>query len=100
MKRRLVFLLLVLGLISVDAIRGQSPAPVIIMQPATPAPAVAAKPANATSAASDDQAAILQQLQQMQSDNAATMKKQEAALATLDELQKAAEELKIFSKRG
>ena len=32
--------------------------------------------------------------------NEATIKKQEAALALLDELQKAAEELKIFSKRG
>jgi hypothetical protein len=36
----------------------------------------------------------------MQATNAATIKKQEAALATLDELQKAAEEIKIFSKRG
>ena len=36
----------------------------------------------------------------MQAVNDATIKKQEAALATLDELQKAAEEIKIFSKRG
>jgi len=36
----------------------------------------------------------------METTNAETLKKQEAALATIDELQKAAEELKIFSKRG
>ena len=32
--------------------------------------------------------------------NAETLKKQEATLATLDELEKAAEEIKMFSKRG
>ena len=42
----------------------------------------------------------LQLLQEMQVTNDATIKKQEAALATLDELQKAAPEIKIFSKRG
>ena len=36
----------------------------------------------------------------MQATNAATIKKQEAALAVLDELEQAANELKIFSKRG
>ena len=43
---------------------------------------------------------MLQSLQAMQILDEATIKKQEAALATLEELQKAAEELKIFSKRG
>jgi hypothetical protein len=36
----------------------------------------------------------------MEAANADVLKKQQATLATLDELQKAAEELKIFSKRG
>ncbi len=39
-------------------------------------------------------------LQQMKETNAETLKKQEAALQQLDEIQKAAEQLKIFSKRG
>ena len=43
---------------------------------------------------------MLQDLQAMQAKNEETIKKQEAALATLDELQKAVEELKVFSKRG
>jgi hypothetical protein len=36
----------------------------------------------------------------MKATNAATIKKQQATLEMLDELQKAADELKIFSKRG
>ena len=39
-------------------------------------------------------------LQEMKAANDATLKAQTAELAVLDELQKAAEELKIFSKRG
>jgi len=39
-------------------------------------------------------------LQEMKAANDATLKAQAAELAVLDELQKAAEELKIFSKRG
>ena len=76
---------------------GQTPAPVII-QAATPIPAVVAKPAAAEPGS--DTKTTLQLLREMQATNAATIKKQEAALATLDELQKAADELKIFSKRG
>jgi ethanolamine utilization microcompartment shell protein EutS len=76
--------------------RGQTSVP-IILQAATPGPAVVAKSAAAPEI---DLKATLQLLQDMQATNAATIKKQEAALAALDELQKAADELKIFSKRG
>jgi len=55
-------------------------------------------PAPATTAAESKE--MLQLLQEMQATNAATIKKQEAALQTLDALQKAAEEIKIYSKRG
>lgn len=76
---------------------GQTPAPVIL-QAVTPGSAVAAQPAAA--APESETKTTLQLLQEMQTTNAATIRKQEAALATLDELQKAAEEIKIFSKRG
>jgi hypothetical protein len=76
--------------------RGQTSVP-IVLQAASPAPAVVAKSAAAPEI---DLKATLQLLQDMQATNAATIKKQEAALAALDELQKAADELKIFSKRG
>jgi hypothetical protein len=76
--------------------RGQTSVAVTI-QAATPAPAIVAKPA---AVPETDLKATLQLLLDMEATNAATIKKQEAALATLDELQKAADELKIFSKRG
>jgi hypothetical protein len=79
--------------------RAQSPVPVII-QAATPAPAGAALEPATSASAQPDSKAMLQLLQEMQATNAATIKKQEAALETLDALQKAAEEIKIFSKRG
>lgn len=75
---------------------GQTPAPIII-QAATPVPALA-PPVAATQVQSTQ--STLQLLQELLTTNAATISKQEAALATLDELQKAAEEIKIFSKRG
>jgi len=68
-----------------------------ILQAASPAPAVVAKSAAAPEI---DLKATLQLLQDMQATNAATIKKQEAALAVLDALEQAANELKIFSKRG
>ena len=55
---------------------------------------------NLAAAPEIDLKATLQRLQDMQATNAATIKKQEAALAVLDELEQAANELKIFSKRG
>jgi hypothetical protein len=39
-------------------------------------------------------------LQQMKVANEDILKKQEATLQRLDEIQKAAEQLKVFSKRG
>ena len=80
--------------LSVDA---QSP---VVVQAADAAPANPAAAASAASAPASDSKSMLQSLQAMQILNEATIKKQEAALATLDELQKAAEELKVFSKRG
>jgi hypothetical protein len=96
-RHLLISCALIFSGLSLMSSEGQTPAPVII-QAATPIPAVVAKPA-ATEPASETKT-TLQLLQEMQATNAATIKKQEAALATLDELQKAAEEIKIFSKRG
>ena len=76
--------------------QAQTPAPIIV-QAVTPAPEVA-KPVAAAQA--QGAPSVLQLLQEMQAANAATILKQDAALATLDALQKAAEEIKIFSKRG
>jgi hypothetical protein len=88
---------LIVSVLPLLSSRGQTFAPVTI-QAVSPAPPVLPKP-NVT-APETGSTSTVQLLQEMQATNAATIKKQEAALATLDELRKAAEELKIFSKRS
>ncbi len=97
MRRTLsLFSAVIFSLLLLPVSHGQTPAPIVI-QAATPVPAVA-KPADAMQVRGTQ--STFQLLQELQATNAATISKQEAALATLDELQKAAEEIKIFSKRG
>lgn len=103
MKKILFFAALIISVLALGAADAQSP---VIVQPANsvPANAAAAAPAAAPVAAApagaSDLKSMLADLQAMQTKNDETIKKQEAALATLDELQKAVEELKVFSKRG
>jgi hypothetical protein len=75
----------------------QSPAPMMIVQAASASstPAVSHPAENGSSL----QAAITA-LQQVKAANEETLKKQQATLQQLDELQKSAEQLKIFAKRG
>ena len=93
MNRISMFSAIAIGLFALAAVDAQTP---VIVQPADSVPASI----SARAPAASDSKNTLQALQEMQTLNAATIKKQEAALATLDELQKAVEELKIFSKRG
>jgi hypothetical protein len=90
------FSVIILGVLPLLSSRGQTSVPAVI-QAAAPEPAVVARSA---AAPESDLKATLELLQDMQATNAATIKKQEAALALLDELEQAANELKIFSKRG
>jgi hypothetical protein len=60
----------------------------------------AIKPAASDNKSSSSLPAALKALQQTKTINDETLKKQEALLEQLDELQKAAEQLKIFAKRG
>jgi hypothetical protein len=96
MKLVSLALFLSLGAMSTSVL-AQTPAPIVV-QAATPAQAATAVAPPASNVA--EPAAAIALLQEMQAANTDVLKKQEAALATLDELQKAAEELKIFSKRG
>lgn len=105
MKARYLLLPLALGACALTSLHGQVPAPVVLQAANAPAPAPATAPLAAApaAAATDDAAAtknMTQLLQAMLATNAETIKKQEMALQTLDALQKAAEEIKIFSKRG
>jgi hypothetical protein len=72
----------------------------IIVQAANAAPSgtpVVAAPPNAETGSAID--AATKALEQVKAANEETLKKQETVLQQLDELQKAAEQLKIFSKR-
>ena len=74
----------------------QSPVPVIV-----PAVTPAAAPKAATTPASaDSAAAVLKSLQEMKVANQETLRKQTATLAQLDELEKLAEQIKIYTKRS
>ena len=99
MKAPTILLALVLAVAALTAGRAQSPAP-ITLQAASAVPASAAVAPAQPSAAGLDLRPAFQLLQEMKAANDATLKKQEAALQALDVLQKAAEEIKIFSKRG
>ncbi|MDB6148076.1 MAG: hypothetical protein JWO45_1740 [Spartobacteria bacterium] len=80
--------------------QGQQPTPMIIVQAANAAPSgtpVVAAPPNAETGSAID--AATKALEQVKAVNEETLKKQETVLQQLDELQKAAEQLKIFSKR-
>lgn len=94
---RVFFSALAVVLFALGVVDAQSP---VIVQAADATPANTPALAPATAPVAGDAKSVLQALEEMRTLNDATIKKQEAALATLDELQKAAEELKIFSKRG
>ncbi len=71
-------------------------APVVVQA----APGANVPPAQPVPAAAGGSQAALQLLNAMKAANAETLKKQEATLQQLDELQKAAEQIKVFTKRG
>ena len=83
--KRILLVVTISGLLTCFCADAQTPAPV------------------ATAAATVDTVsmpAALKLLQEMKAANAETLKKQEATLQQLEELQKAAEEIKVFSKRS
>ncbi|MBA2431859.1 MAG: hypothetical protein H0V56_07045 [Chthoniobacterales bacterium] len=78
---------------SVATAGAQVPAPATTPAPVAAAPAPPAGPSPATVAA-------LQLLQTMKAANEETIRRQAATLAQLEELEKAVDQIKIFSKRG
>ena len=83
------------------AAQAQTSTPVVVQAvgpagtQAQPAPAAQAAPANAAAAQS-----TLKLLQDMKAANDETLRKQAAALQQLDEIQKTADQIRIYSKRG
>ena len=102
MRQRLLFIS-IFAAMSVLAAKAQSPAPIVVQ--AASAATVSSNSGSATTArraAQDSEAlqAALKSLREIKAANDETLKKQEAALQQLDELQKAADQVKIFGKRG
>jgi hypothetical protein len=75
----------------------QSPMPVIVPA-ATPAVTLTQAPAGPENSVSIQ--AALKLLQEMKAANEETLRKQAATLEQLDELEKAADQIKVFTKRG
>ena len=95
---RFVLLLLVFAAMPVVA---HAQTPQIVVQAASPAnpSAAGAQTSVATMQGPGSSQAALKLLQEIKASNAETLKKQEATLQLLDEIQKAADQIKIFSHR-
>jgi cell shape-determining protein MreC len=76
--------------------KAQLPTPIIVQAASTNAAPVT-KPVTETS---DSIIAAIKTLQELKTANEETLKKQQATLERLDELQQAAQQLKIFANRG
>src|SRR4029077_3306797 len=107
MKQGALFMSIVAAL-SLFAAKAQTPVPIIVhaAAPASASHATAQQPGtpatNASSAILDSASlqAALKSLQEIKAANEEPLRQQEAAIQQLDELQKSAEQMKIFSKRG
>lgn len=84
-------------IISAVMLRGQAPTPAALQTPA-PAAAVAAAPAGAAQV--QGLTALLQALQQMKAANDELLKRQEATLQQLEEIAKAADQIRILTQRS
>ena len=81
-------------------VTAQQPAqPMVVVQAAGAVTAAPAQPVTSPALSDAAIAAAIKVLEQTKAANEALLKKQEATLQQLDELQKAAEQLKTFSKR-
>jgi D-alanine-D-alanine ligase-like ATP-grasp enzyme len=83
--------------IAFSAAKAQSPAPIIV-QPASaiPARSTSSVPVSAVSSVPD----AIKLLEQIKAENDEVLAKQKTALERLEELQQAADQLRIFAKRG
>jgi hypothetical protein len=87
------------SLLAVVSIHAQSPVPVVVRAATTPATTTALKVGDVPNGA-DSAASLMKLLQDMKAANEETIRKQTATLEQLDELQKAADQLRIFAKRS
>ena len=84
-------------LIAFVAVNAQSPAPIIVQPANQPATSTSLKTA---AAGADAQSGAIKLLEQIKAGNAEVLAKQKAALEKLVELENAADQLRIYAKRG
>ena len=99
-----MWLTILISLLFLGVAGAQSPAPIVVQaanatNTATTATSASSKPASATVDVQSIPDAI-KQLEQIKAANEEVLAKQKAALEKLDELQDAADQLRIFAKRG
>ena len=92
---RSVALAILAAFVVANTLSAQSP---VIVQAATPAAITSQQ--SAPSANSGSLQDALKMLQEMKAANEETLRKQAATLQQLDEMEKQAEQLKIYTKRG
>lgn len=97
MNRKLALLCLIVPL-AFGIIRAQSPT--VVVQAASPVSVASTTAPPPPASDSKSLPTLIKLLQEMKSTNDETLKKQEAALQQLDDLQKAADQMKAFSQRG
>ncbi|MDQ6912143.1 MAG: hypothetical protein M3119_00400 [Verrucomicrobiota bacterium] len=83
--------------VTITALPAQTPAPIVV-QAMTPESANPPRAAAQPAAPAPD--ATLKLLEEIKTANAAVLSKQTETLQQLDELEKAADQIRIFSKRG
>jgi hypothetical protein len=98
---RSIFIIVIIAATSALIAQGESPLTVVV--PAM-TPSASTSSTGNTSAAAGQKPEVLpdeiKSLQEMKAANDEMLKKQEAMLQQLDDIQKAADQLRIFSKRG
>jgi cell shape-determining protein MreC len=95
---RSVFFICIFAALSIFAAKAQSPKPIIVQAASAPTSVPAAAVAVPDNSASLQTA--IKSLQEARAANSETLKKQEAVLEQLDEMQKNAAQLKIFAHRS
>ena len=88
-----------LSILGIFALAGMLPAQSPVIVPAA-TPAVTSSQAPAAPDNSGSLQGALKMLQEMKAANEETLRKQAATLEQLDELEKAADQLRVYSKRG
>jgi hypothetical protein len=101
MNRKLSLLFLVMPIAFAIGL-SHAQTPMIVVPAASPAPVTTTTTATVTASPSDSTslASVIKLLHEMKTTNAETLKKQEAVLQQLGELQQAAEQIKAFGQRG